>query len=139
MEKRVYYRQLSPWWECLETEADNIRVNPKIFQVSDLVPALPSLTPQANKDTIENCYVIKEAFQKLLQFLMSSHQSGCTEKSCLYNPKTYRVKLSVKYPNELNPAIQTHEIKIKKKRGRKSKYELQQLALLRASNGVGAF
>lgn len=139
MEKRVYYRQLSPWWECLDTEADNIRVNPKIFQASDLVPALPSSGPQPSKDAIENCYVIKEAFQKFLEFLLSSHRSGCTDKTCLYNPNGYKIKLSVKYPNELNPVIQTHEIKIKKKRGRKSKYEMQQLALLRASNGVGAF
>lgn len=136
MEKRTYYRQLSPWWECIETEADNFRINPKIFKCNDFVPAGPVSLEQNNKDCLENCYVFKEAFQKFLQFLTSSHQSGCSEKSCKFNPKAYKIKLSVKNPSDTNPNGQTQEIRLKKKRGRKSKYEIQQLALMQASNGL---
>jgi hypothetical protein len=139
MEKRPYQRQVSAWWESLETEADNLRVNPAIFR---LPQQEPTLSFRQSSEPIEDCFIIKEAVQKLIQFLNSSHQAGCSDKTCRYDPKSCTVKVRVKTKNPSNSGFSTIkpiEFKLKKKRGRKSKYELQQIALLKAANGLNSY
>ena len=145
MEKRPYQRQVAAWWESLDTEADNLRVNPAIFKtgIQDL-GSLGSFNfkPSSSSEQVDNCFVIKEAVQKLIQFLNSSHSSGCTDKNCRYDPKSCTVKVRVKgsAPSNLNfYTTQPTEFRLKKKRGRKSKYELQQMALLKAANGINSY
>lgn len=144
MERRGYIKQLCAWWESLETEADNLRINPSIFKPQPNTCPKPSEQPQMcipkpeklQKYNAEDCYIIREALQKLNQFLAASHQNGCNDKRCKYNPINCMLKTKIKQKNVLDFGPNTAEIKIKKKRGRKSMYELQQIALLKAAKGV---
>jgi hypothetical protein len=136
MQKRR--RQISAWWESLDTEADNLRVNPNLFkQASDPSPdKYRDLNDRPDKVNPDNCYIIREALQKLYQFLTASHADGCSDKSCRYDPKTCAIKIRIKKNNQRDFKGLEGEFKIRKKRGRKSKYELQQMALMQAANAM---
>lgn len=144
MERRGHLKQLCAWWESLETEADNLRINPSIFKQQPNACAKPSDHSQSSASkpekcqnhNPEDCYIIREALQKLNQFLAASHQNGCNDKRCKYNPLTCMLKTKIKKKNVLEFGANPPEINIKKKRGRKSMYELQQIALLKAAKGV---
>ena len=131
-------RQLVGWWESLDTDADNLRVNPNLFkQGLNLSPdKYHSSSGPGEKVNPDNCYIIREALQKLYQFLNASHNDGCSDKSCKYDPKSCAIKIRIKRNNQNDFKLLDGEFKIRKKRGRKSKYELQQMALMRAANGV---
>ena len=70
---------------------------------------------------VENCNIIKEAVQKLKHFLAVSHRKGCTDPNCVYNESVHRLKVTFK-ANDVENGL----VKIPKKRGRKSKLEMQQ-------------
>lgn len=131
-------RQLVGWWESLETEADNIRVNPNLFNQGLNLSSgkYPGFSDGGEKVNPDNCYIIREALQKLYQFLNTSHNDGCSDKSCKYDPKSCAIKIRIKRNNQNDLKLINGEFRMKKKRGRKSKYELQQMALMRAANGV---
>lgn len=164
MEKRSYQKLISCWWLSLETEADNIRVNPSLFSKPSSEkssskkpePHSAALKPSkslavVNKEetskhydqnghtpglnffndvkpsnntskSVENCNIIKEAIQKLKQFLATSHKKGCTDPNCVYNEHIHTVKVAFKMQSMLTNGM----VKIPKKRGRKSRLELQQ-------------
>ena len=131
-------RQITAWWDSLDTESDNLRVNPQIFKtIADPVTcaALPLTFESNEKLNPESCYIIKEALQKLTQFLTASHQEGCSDKACKYDPKTCVLKVTIKKTRH-KELKEPAEFKIRKKRGRKSKFELQQMALMQAANGT---
>ena len=131
-------RQLAAWWETLDTEGDNLRVNPNLFKqgLTQSPEKYQTSSDHGDKSNPDNCYIIREALQKLHQFLNASHNDGCSDKSCKYDPKSCAIKIRVKKNNQKDFNLVDGEFKIRKKRGRKSKYELQQMALLRAANGV---
>ena len=145
MERRSYIKQISAWWEALDTDLDNQRVNPALFKPPSESPYKNGYESKAiNKAELglkpdygssskpENCFIIKEAIQKLHQFLSASHQDGCSDRNCTYNSKHYKLKLRLKRVKD-SSGLPT-EFRIHKKRGRKSKLELQQLALMRSGN-----
>ncbi|OMJ89505.1 hypothetical protein SteCoe_8301 [Stentor coeruleus] len=148
MEKRSYIKQISVWWECLDTEADNQRINPALFrppvennskngyEFKSIRKSELGLNPDIGSSSkAENCFIIKEAIQKLHQFLSASHQDGCSDRNCTYNSKLYKLKLRLKRVKD-SSGLPT-EFRIHKKRGRKSKLELQQMAMLRSGNMSG--
>lgn len=135
MQKRR--RQIAAWWESLDTECDNLRVNPQLFKSlpESQSSAFPLSSDSNEKLNPDSCYIIKEALQKLSQFLSVSHQEGCLDKACKYDPKTCLLKVTIKKTRQKEPSV-PGEFKLRKKRGRKSKFELQQLALMRSANGT---
>lgn len=131
-------RQIAAWWESLDTESDNLRVNPQIFKTNSDSPSCNSVPlnfDSNEKLNPDSCYIIKEALQKLTQFLTASHQEGCSDKACKYDPKTCVLKVTIKKTRQ-KEFKEPAEFKIRKKRGRKSKFELQQMALMQAANGT---
>lgn len=142
MERRGYIKQISAWWDSLDSEADNQRINPNLFQppsanatkngyqLKSINKAELDLKPSFGGDSnAKNCLIIREAIQKLHQFLSASHQDGCSDHNCTYNSKHYKIKLQLKRIKD-NSGLPT-EFRIHKKRGRKSKLEHQRLAMLR--------
>lgn len=140
MEKRSYQKVFSCWWASLETETDNSRVNPALFRKvspnNDLPrksvslksegPKKKEIVPKPNipktenilpvltfEKSVKNCYIIKEAMQKLKYFLSASHKSGCSDPNCVYDDSIYKLKVLLKN--------KVAEVKVPAKRGRKPK------------------
>ena len=138
MEKRPYFKQFSIWWGALETDFDDHRDCSALFSnkpkknymkhdqakssnSAELELNFKSLSGMSNRKSnkiVENCYIIKEALQKLQQFLSSSHKSGCSDPNCIYDDSMYQLKLLFREKN-----ANYGEFKLPKKRGRKRKVE----------------
>lgn len=134
MERRGYIKQICAWWEESGTEADNYRINPAMFSKPGQNPCKSSDKNDSNLlDTNENCHIIKEAIEKLSQFLITSHSNKCSDPSCRFDPKDFKFRVRVKKLKTRNNSI---EFKMTKKRGRKSYFERQQSDMLRHAKGT---
>jgi hypothetical protein len=137
MERRGYFKQICAWWQETETEADNYKINPAMFKTESQIRCEKAGNCEGKKgiDTNENCCVLKEALEKLEQFLVFSHSGKCNDPHCRFDPKDIQFKVRVKKNKAEKVKSNVTEFKIKKKRGRKSFFEKQQMEILKASNG----
>jgi len=138
MEKRGYTKKLRAWWESLDTEEDNFRINPSIFKQDPYKAVLEkSKSPNELKINPEDCYIIRQALQKFNQFISTSHKNGCSNRKCKFKSTPFKIitKITRKVVYDTVPDS-TVEIKPKLIRKWKSMNERQQIGLLKAAKGI---
>jgi hypothetical protein len=117
MDKKTYQKQISSWWIALETEADNNKLVHTAGYKSSTTPKPKKIPENPNREEkkeetedkeeifikdpnpeniIEDCTIVKQAIQKLQQFLITSHKDGCMTPGCSYSSKNFKLKLKVK-------------------------------------------
>jgi hypothetical protein len=132
MERRVYQKKITSWWQVFDTEADSHKVLPTLFHSSSASPqptvAKVAEEPIPNAFNVESCFIVRESIEKLYQFLENSHNEGCPDPNCTYDNKNFSIKIIMKPVRSGDPI---NEFKLPRKRGRRSRAELEYLANVR--------
>lgn len=138
MEKRAYTKKLRGWWESLETEEDNCRINPILFK-QDPAKATLANSKSSNEMILnpEDCYIIRQALQKFHQFISTSHKNGCSNRKCKFKSTSFKLKTKIT-PKAGFDSVPNSTVEIKPRfiRKWKSMYERQQIGLLKAAKGI---